>query len=70
MFQFAIAIERPTCKRCQTRTVLARISPDGPGYEVRSFECPKCEQVYTQRVPTDPMENCKGWLRGELRPPS
>ena len=70
MFHLATAIDRPVCKRCQIRMMLARIAPDGPGFEVRSFECPKCEQVYTERVPTDPMESCKGWLRGELRPPS
>jgi len=73
LLHFAKAIDRPTCKRCHARMMLARISPDGRGFEVRSFECPKCEHVYTERVstdPGDPLENSRGWLVGELRPPS
>jgi len=51
-------------------TMLARISPDGPGFEVRSFECPECNHVVIEGVATDPLEEAKGWLLGgELRPP-
>src|SRR4051812_47279447 len=61
-FHLANAIERPLCTRCHTRMMLARIAPDGPGFEVRSFECPKCGHVYTERVGTgDPMEKSRGW---------
>jgi hypothetical protein len=63
-------IERPICKRCGVRTMLVRISPDGLGFEVRSFECPECNHVVIERVATDPLEQAKGWLlAGELRPP-
>jgi len=58
------------CKRCHIRMMLARIAPDGPGFEVRVFECPKCEELHAERVPTDPMDSYKGWLKGELGPPS
>jgi hypothetical protein len=66
----AKALDRPICKRCHTGMMLARIAPDGPGFEPRQFECPKCDQVYTEHVPNDPMAGCKGWLSGELRPPT
>jgi hypothetical protein len=62
-------IKRPTCKRCGVRTMLARISPDAPGFEVRLFECPECQHLVIERVDTDPLEQAKGWLAGELRPP-
>jgi hypothetical protein len=34
---------------------LTRIAPDGRGFELRTFECPKCDQVHVERVPTDPI---------------
>ena len=37
------AIIRPECPKCGMRTLLSRISPDGPGYERRTFECPNCK---------------------------
>jgi len=49
--------------------MLTRISPDGARIEVRSFECPKCGHVLIERVGTDPIEQAKGWLSSELRPP-
>ncbi|HKH02198.1 MAG TPA: hypothetical protein VKB08_15935 [Bradyrhizobium sp.] len=49
--------------------MLARITPDGPGYEARSFACPTCAHVVIERVATDPIEQCKAWLSGELKPP-
>ena len=70
-FHLANAIVRPVCKRCGTRMMMpTRIAPDGASFEIRSFECPKCDHVYIERVATDdPMELCKGWLSSELRPP-
>jgi hypothetical protein len=32
-------LERPPCPKCHTSMMLARISPDGPGFENRSYEC-------------------------------
>jgi ribosomal protein L37AE/L43A len=63
------AIERPVCKKCGTRMMLARISPEGDGFETHLFECPKCERILVERVASDPMELCKGWLTSELKPP-
>jgi len=49
--------------------MLARITPDGRGFELRTFECPKCEDIVVERVATDPLELAKGWLTSELKPP-
>jgi len=49
--------------------MLARISPDGEGYELRQFECPKCNHIVVERVATDPIATAGGLLSGELRPP-
>jgi tRNA(Ile2) C34 agmatinyltransferase TiaS len=63
-------IERPRCPKCQTRMSLARISPGPSGYDVRMFECGKCEYVLKEVISTDPMKSDKtGWLAGELKPP-
>jgi hypothetical protein len=70
VLHLASAVDRPVCKRCGVRMMLARIAPDRPDFEVRSFECPKCDLVYSERVPTDPMVSSKGWLASELKPPS
>jgi hypothetical protein len=69
VFHLASALDRPVCKRCGIRMMLARIAPDEADFEVRSFECPKCDHVYNERVPTDPMLSAKGWLSSELKPP-
>jgi hypothetical protein len=37
------AILRPPCPKCGTKMHLARIEPEKPGYETRTFECPNCE---------------------------
>jgi hypothetical protein len=34
--------------------MLARIEPDGPGRERRSFECPKCEHSETVTAKAEP----------------
>jgi transposase-like protein len=45
-------IERPRCPHCQTRTILSRIAPGPAGYELRAFECPKCDRVHrTLEIP-------------------
>jgi hypothetical protein len=33
------------CTRCGAKMSLARIEPDRPGYDLRSFECTKCNNV-------------------------
>jgi hypothetical protein len=65
------AIERPRCRRCQTRTMLARKAPGPAGYELRTFACPECDRAQRILVVSDPMSgDARGWLRGELKSPN
>ena len=60
----------PTCPKCKTMTMLARITPGLSGFDIRTFECPACEDVHQRVVElVDPMKSrtTAGWLRGELR---
>jgi hypothetical protein len=43
-------ISRPNCSRCGTRMSLVRIFPDKPGFDQRTFECPRCESEVTEIV--------------------
>lgn len=64
------AIERPRCPYCQTRAMLARVAPGPAGYQLRTFECPKCDRVQRTLVVSDPMSgDARGWLNGELKSP-
>ena len=47
------AIARPACEKCGNRTWLARIEPDRPGYERRTFECPSCGKQWRARIVGD-----------------
>jgi hypothetical protein len=62
------SIERPRCPKCQTRMSLARIAP-GPGFDLHTFECGKCEHAYRATAEADPMKSQAGWTHSELRPP-
>ena len=62
------ALERPRCLKCQSRMMLARISPAGKGREERLFECPECDHAETAIV-EDPLKSALGWLASELKPP-
>lgn len=64
------AIERPRCPKCQKRMDLAQIMPGPKGYDLRYFECGKCDHVITLTVATDPMKSdALRWLTGDLKPP-
>jgi hypothetical protein len=68
-----IHIPRPPCPKCQTETMLARITPGPSGYDFRTFECPLCDYVHEILVTlVDPMISVEtsGWLQGELRAPT
>jgi hypothetical protein len=55
-----------------TMTTLARITPGPSGFDIRTFECPACDQVHQTVVElVDPMKSRKtnGWLMGQLRAP-
>jgi hypothetical protein len=64
------AIERPRCGRCQTRMVLACITPLPERSEKRMFECPKCDFTETITV-ADPLKSeAVVRLTSNVRPPS
>jgi hypothetical protein len=47
--------------------MLARIMPGPKGFDLRNFECHKCDHVLTMTIATDPMEfNAVNWLKDEL----
>jgi len=50
---------------------LTGITPSPPDYDLRSFECAKCDRVSNRLVPKDPMKtgDAPGWLKGDLKPP-
>jgi hypothetical protein len=39
---YASNVERPNCVKCGAIMWLARVSPDSPGHDRNSFECPGC----------------------------
>ena len=64
-------IERPRCEHCQTRTNLAGTALGPAGYELRTFECLRCERVQRILVVSAPLSgDAKGWLVGELKSPN
>jgi hypothetical protein len=65
------AIERARCPKCTSRMSLARIAPGPKGFDIRTFECGKCDYVHIISVEKDPMKSrLSGWLDGDdLRPP-
>jgi hypothetical protein len=66
------AIERPRCPRCQqNRMLLSKLETGSSGFDHRTFECQKCGRTETTVVSHDPMaSNARGWLSGELKPPT
>jgi hypothetical protein len=69
-----MTILRPLCPTCQTRTVLARVTPGPIGFDIQTFECLACNQVHqiVADLLTDPMKSVTAhtWLRGQLRAPT
>jgi hypothetical protein len=51
---------------------LVRISPGPTGFELRTFDCSKCDHAEQIAIPLDdPMKSdAVGWFTGELRPPT
>jgi ribosomal protein S27AE len=41
---------RPECPKCTTQIYLAGIEPEKPGFELRAYECPRCQHVKTTVV--------------------
>jgi RNase P subunit RPR2 len=64
-------IERPHCPKCETRMLLSEVTPGPNGFDYRTFECQKCGHVHAVSVSHDPMQSdMRGWLAGELKPPT
>jgi hypothetical protein len=41
------SITRPNCSACGTLTNLFGIEAERPGYELRTFVCPRCDNIET-----------------------
>jgi hypothetical protein len=69
-----MTILRPLCPMCQTRTMLARVTPGPIGFDIRTFECPACDHVHqtVADLLIDPMKSLRTntWLRGQLQAPT
>jgi hypothetical protein len=46
-------VHYPACPKCRARMMLARIMPAGVGFNLRTFECPKCDHVHEVLVESD-----------------
>ena len=47
------SIERPKCSKCGTPTLLFGIGPQPPGYELVSFDCPRCRHIEVRVAKTE-----------------
>jgi len=45
-----LVLSLPYCPNCSSPMWLARIEPDSPDHDKRTFECPKCENVLSEIV--------------------
>jgi hypothetical protein len=65
-----LPIERPRCPKCQGRMMLARIEPGPARSDLRTFECPKCENVVKTMVDDPIKSGVASWQHGDLKPPT
>jgi hypothetical protein len=64
-----ILYPRSICPRCQTATMLVRITPGPSGFDIRTFECPACNYIHQAVAElVDPMRSSRttAWLRGQF----
>ena len=67
----SIAVLRPRCPKCESRMMLASISPGPGGFDLRTFECKGCDHSYTMAIARDPMNAVSaGWVASELKAPT
>lgn len=45
-----LVLDLPICPKCGATMWLARIEPDEPGHDKRTFECPHCEMAVSEIV--------------------
>lgn len=43
-------VEHPKCSKCGAQMWLARIEPEKPDHDRRTFECPECESTQIEVV--------------------
>jgi hypothetical protein len=48
-----VRIQRPACPECHAHMMLARITPARTGFDLRTFECPRCDRVQEVMVATE-----------------
>ena len=41
-----VQIQRPACPKCHAHMMLARIMPTRIGFDLRIFECPRCDYLH------------------------
>jgi len=67
------SISQPPCPKCKTTTMLGRITRGLSGFDIRTFECPVCNDIHQMVIDlVDPMKSAKtnGWLHGQLQAPT
>jgi transposase-like protein len=66
-----LVTEHARCPRCSLRMVLTGLEPGRQGYDLRTFECAKCNYARSVAVESDPMNaRTSRWIFGELKPPT
>ena len=66
-----LPIRRPDARNAKAALMLAAIVPGPEGFELRTFECRKCDHSFTKAVAKDPMNAVSArWIAGELKPPT
>lgn len=66
-----VPLLRPRCPKCESRMMLASITPGPEGFDLRSFECRRCDHSYITAIARDPMNAVSaGWIASELKPPT
>ena len=69
-----ITLQRPLGPTCQTKTVLAQVTPGPIGCDIRTSVGPECKQVHqtVADLQADPMKcvTTNTWLRGQLQAPT
>jgi hypothetical protein len=66
-----LALQLLRCPKCQTRMGLAHISPGPTGFELRTFDCSRCDHVEKIVIACDLMKSGDvGWLVSELPLPT
>jgi hypothetical protein len=46
--------------------IITGVSEAPNGLKHRVFECPKCDHIKNNGVASDPLDNARGWLYGEV----